>query len=235
MGELLLPEGRDIHDEGKPSLLPAAWSPKGQLDLEFALSPKSWKDICPDWELLRVTVTWRGVWGEWPAAFNRSLLGSHYAVYVSSFLHFLIPPQSWEPLACCTFAFASLGFQLFSPSQEETLNTQRSIDSFFLSDDSSSGNLLNGSGLFQQTFLECLIHARSCHEQDRYGPWLCGATRLVEQADLEQKIPTVMNGVYTRVYIHMCVCIMQKYNNNVVCNIVFSFLYKNCHSYMFII
>ena len=129
---------------------------------------------------------------------------------------------------------ASLGFQLFSPSQEETLNSQRSLWHLLSKWYSSSGNLLNGSGLFQQTFLECLIHARSCHEQDRYGPWLCGATRLVEQADLEQKIPTVMNGVYT--YTHVCICIMQEYNNNnIVCNIVSSCLHKNCCSYIFII
>lgn len=34
----------------------------------------------------------------------------------------------------------------------------------------------------------------------------------------------------------MCVCIiMQKNNNNIVCNIVFSFLRKSCHLYIFIL
>lgn len=61
----------------------------------------------------------------------------------------------------------------------------------------SSGNLLSGSPLFQQTFLECLMHARPGHEQGRHGPWLGGAPTLVGQAGLEQKVPTVMNASKT--------------------------------------
>lgn len=63
------------------------------------------------------------------------------------------------------------------------------------SNDISSGNLLDCSRLFQQTFLECLIYASHGNERDGHGLCLHGATRLVgRQVCVEQKVPTAMNA-----------------------------------------
>lgn len=61
----------------------------------------------------------------------------------------------------------------------------------FCSDDTSSGHLSGGSTL---TFLECLTHAKHGNEHDRHGPCLHGATRLVGEVGMEQKIPTAMSA-----------------------------------------